>query len=487
MVKLIIGLVAQTIFSYNLSWEEIEDLDFGALYQKRRRDSIFAGVFKCGETIYAMRDHIGVIPLFYCVTNNHEYIFSSVLSDLLPYLVDKTINLDGLRAYLGLGTTKLAPLLNDIVVIPPGSVISIGPKGETKTVFQYRIEPRPLSVFTKLKNLRLEFERLLLCALVKQLKSSTVGLFLSGGIDSSLIGLGLKKLGIEINSYSSAPQNNNNGELRFIECNINHIKPCKIYIDRIAGEYHKLSEAIPKLYRSPHGSSSAMAVTSLWQKTPVRLEKQIFFGQNCDVITNAMDNRYFDVFSKTLFRLRRQKWGASAVDDMFDLYLQRHTRNMLQSTPFSLRNICNAEILNNFQMIAVAGMYLGRTPLDSETITGPAIANNLLIGNPYYDMDLIEFLLGLRLNHKLVASKNNNLVTLDKKIIRQAALINGLPQELVYRKKGFTVPRGTMDSNDGRLEFFSNLPNRFAEIYCQDEQRFAADSLNKFMQSVTSI
>lgn len=69
----------RVLLNYNFEPRDIRDLNFKALYEKRRRDSCFAFVFEDDEAFYAIRDHLGTVPLFFSFRDD-RLTFSTVLS-----------------------------------------------------------------------------------------------------------------------------------------------------------------------------------------------------------------------------------------------------------------------------------------------------------------------------------------------------------------------------------------------------------------------
>ena len=106
----------KTLLNYNFNLEDIVDKDFARLYESRRRDSVFAVVFEDAEGVYALRDHIGICPLWYMEVDG-ELLFATNVQDL-PH--GSSCTDVGLRSYVALWTTKVSSLFDDVHLVPPG-------------------------------------------------------------------------------------------------------------------------------------------------------------------------------------------------------------------------------------------------------------------------------------------------------------------------------------------------------------------------------
>lgn len=459
----------KTVLTYNFEEKDIEDADFEALYTKRRRDSSFAFVYEKDGDTYALRDHLGIVPLFYCRTAE-GLRFSTDLGSL-PHT--GALSREGLRTYLALASTKLVPLVEGIKIVPPGTVLRIAHDGSESIVYRYSVSPRQISIFKSFGSLVAELDEMFMAAMARQARESSAGVYLSGGIDSGLIAIYLQRLGIPFTAFSSLTRGSEDAEKPYIDINVKVSRPKETHEVVLAGAYEDLARRSIPLYKQPTGNLTSLAICNLWENAPLASQERIFLGQNSDVINNAMDNHYVGVFGGLLPQsLTRDRLAA-----MLGRYLSKHTGGMLDTDPIDLASTYGSSRLTSFQLVALAGMFLSRTPTDGEIMAQPAINLGIPIGNPYYDMDIVEFLMGLRLIHKLRFGKDLHVpVSLDKRVLQALALQNGLPKELVYRKKGFTVPRqGTL------RPFFDSLPTSSFGISCRtDAERFAAHSLNLY-------
>ncbi len=455
--------------NYNFNPADIADGDFAALFEQRRRDSIFAYVYEKNGLLYAIRDHLGAAPLFYRRVGD-KFDFATNLSALVR--PGDEVDTQGLRLLIGLGSSKLHPPLKGVEIVPPGAAIELNKATcKCRVLYQYKLQPHKISPLASMRTLVEEVDRLFMRAMTRGLRADTVGLYLSGGIDSALIGFYLKKLGLKINAYTSAPWGKISSEIPFSQANARRIGVEQHHLDLLeTDKYMDALDAIPKVYGLPHGTSTAIGVASLWQHTPIGRERQIFFGQNSDTMTCSVSAQYIIYFTSFLPGFIRRKLGMRH-DDLLKNYLALTSRQFVDDYP-SLNAVCDMAILNRVQRLTVAGMYAAHSPSDGEVLSQPAIYAGIPTANPYYDMDLVEFCMGVPLRHRLSLSQETRLpIALEKKVFRARAL-KVLPKEVVYRKKGFTI---SMERDETTQRLAELLPTEVAGVPVKDmESRVAA-------------
>ncbi len=466
------------LLNYNFNAEDIADGDFTRLFQTRRRDASFAFVYEQDGATYAIRDHLGIVPLYYRISEDGAR-WSTHLSELVR--PGDRLNPDGVNAFLSLGTPRLMPLIEGIGIVPPGAVIKLMPNGRTETVYQYRIQPHPIPLATSSRALTDSAAALFKTAMERLVRHETVGLYLSGGIDSALIGIHLRDLGVEVNAYTSAPWGSGSSEIAYSKQNAATIGARRQSLDLLETErYPALYHALPELYGIPHATTTALGVASLWLNTPIAGEQQVFFGQNSDTMTCSVPAQYNTVLLNALPRaLRSRLHRSQRYDDVVLNYLS--FSQVIDPARYpALPLPYDPEALTPIQLITLAGMLLVHTPSDGEVLSQPAIRRNIRISNPYYDVDLVEFCLGIPLRHRLALSRESKLgLALEKHVFRQMAL-RYLPRDVVYRKKAFTVP---FNRDERSRTFTRTLPEALGNRSLNNfNQRFAAGILQRWME-----
>ncbi len=436
------------------------------IFEFKRRDAIFAAAVKHQGKIFAIRDHLGTIPLYYRKLK-HKYLFSIFLNDLLTP-TDK-IDSYGLATFLTFGNTKLYPLIKGIKIVPPGSFIEINLKtGTQKTKYLYRFKTQKGLRFQRLSTLINTLDSLMLQATERQVQAKHVGLYTSGGIDSALVGIYLQRLGVNVNCYTSTSIGDTDPEVKFSLENSKRFAAHSHTIDHFRSkDFPTTLNHYFKYYPNPHESEITYPIINLWQNSDIRVNKQVFFGQNSDTMLASVETQSDTWVLSLLHKTIRQKLSKQSryenITENFIGYLSKHILN----SPYQLINSLKLDrkSYNSIAAVSIAGMLVGHTPRDGETLSLPVLSQRLLIGNPYYDVDLIEFALGLPLQHRLIYNHHHlTKLSLSKNIIRQLAL-QFLPPEVVYRKKSFSMPIKSLSA--GTL-YFDQLPNKINQIVPTD-------------------
>ena len=184
-----------------------------ALYAKLGADCLphFNGMFafaiwdKRDKSLFLARDRLGKKPLYYTETAD-GIAFASELSALLKLPgVSRGVSEDHLQAYMTFGFIPgEATLLKSIRKLRPGHFLRVGENGklETGPYWTLRYEPgkdRGLSAYLP------EFDHLLSDAIKLRLRSDVpLGIFLSGGLDSSAVVDVLSGNGARLKTFSVA-------------------------------------------------------------------------------------------------------------------------------------------------------------------------------------------------------------------------------------------------------------------------------------------
>ena len=133
------------------------------------------------------RDRMGIKPLYYSRRGEDIYFASELKAVFVHPEIDRTISLDGLNCYLRLNWVP-APhtLVRDIVKLPPAHFLA-WENGETRTESYWRCAPEPLPSIS-LQDVRQQLDSLLQDSVREHLVSDVpLGVWASGGIDSSTI------------------------------------------------------------------------------------------------------------------------------------------------------------------------------------------------------------------------------------------------------------------------------------------------------------
>ncbi len=460
------------LLNYNFNPSDIADEDFDLLFEKKRRDSWFAFVYQKGDFIYAIRDHIGIIPLYFRFFNN-EVKFSVHLTSL----IDSTCKLDfeGVRYFIATATAKLKPLFKEIMMVPPGSVMKINTKTlNVQIIYRYKI--RPLKLGIRFLNGYVDrLDELLLKVAKRTRRFDEIGLYLSGGIDSALTGIYLKKSGAKINAYTSAPWGRKSSEIPFARMNAAIMGAENHYIDFLeTDKYKEAVSFIPELYKDPHGLTTIIGVASLWKHSPFKKEKQVYAAQGADTISCSIVQQYISYFLNFLPQSIRKKIHRDTCHKtLLENYISLNTNGLISNWE-EFKEYIDPN-LSSIDLLSLGGIYVGCIPTEGETLSGPILNNNAVFSNLFYDMDIIQFFLSIPLSYRLAYSNNTKTkIYIDKLILRRLAE-RYLPKDLVWRKKGWSISLGRDEQTQSLI---ADLPEQIFDIPLKnDELKFRAKML----------
>lgn len=475
-----------TLLNVNFDPADLPDWSpqsLATLYEQTRRDAIFAYAEQRGEVIYLLRDHLGTVPLFWRFDGEGVRVATNLAA--LAQSGDR-LNKAGVAAYLAFGSAKIVPLFEEIKVVPPGTAVVINTQTrQTQTLFQHQFNPVNIPKTTTQKELVIECEHLLKQAIKRQLKTDQVGLLLSGGIDSGLLGIHLRQLGVEVTAYTAALWGMRSSELPYAKINVETVGAQAHHVAYLEGShYERAFEALPHFFKGPFGSAAGLGIYHLWRETPIGQEQQLFFGQNSDTMTCSVGQQSNAFFLSQLPQGMRRLLGKSGVPMMRYLQAKTAVGNYLSLVSNGL--IADESFLpfgewwngRSLHDITLAGMLICHTPSDGELIAQPAINSNQPVSNPYYDVDLIQFCMGIPLHLRLGLSDESKIKIGIKKRFFQQMAAHYLPQQLVNRKKGFSV---SLQRDQQTNQLAQTLPTHFHPFQLQNmEQRFAAAMLQMF-------
>jgi len=188
------------------------------------------------KQIYLFRDFTGVKPLYYLI--NEDGFFFSSEAWFLYSISDKQLDYQALSYYFELGFSPIdQTLIKNVLKVSPGEKISYN-FSESSINKNYFFKLNYKEDNKKIININ-EVQADLKKAIKKNLISDTkIGVFFSGGVDSSIILLLAKNMGIEIEAFTSffLPENKFkkfNADYYYAKrvCDENNIKLNKVIIN----------------------------------------------------------------------------------------------------------------------------------------------------------------------------------------------------------------------------------------------------------------
>ena len=437
----------------------------------------FNGIFafaiwdKVEQILWLARDRMGVKPLYFSIKNNTCVFASEIRSMLASGLVDHKIDKRTVSGYLQYQSAGYpATFIQDVQEIPPGNYAKISQLGSEFTTY-YKLYPENIGYRQTInpENLRKELFRILNEAVSSRLQGVVpVGVFLSGGIDSSaVVALASLHASSSLNTFT-------------------------LTIDEKGFDESKEAEDFARLYRTNHHAIKIHPDDCQHQVSAFlsNVDSPSLDGLNTYLISAAAAKAGMKVMLSGLggdelfagypgFRYAKllEKWKL-----LFDntQYLRMNIASLLQSSKssfaFGLYKILSAKThqvqhcypalrqmismadvsrftsleysssgffannLNAFQSVddycisnyslAELHYYAANTLLRDNDQMG--MANSLEIREPFFDQQLIEFMLGLPDTYKL--SKYPKQLLID-------TLNPLLPKNINRRpKKGFVLP-----------------------------------------------
>lgn len=255
------------------------------------------------QTICVVRDTFGIKPLFYAQTDKH-LLFSSELKAVISLLRDTkgtlTINKDNIYTYLQLGYT-IAPdtLYNEIKILEAGHTLHYDIK--TRTLKKTE-NLQPYSVESPAKVIR--------DTIIENTVSDVpVGVFFSGGIDSSLIVSILNDNQINLKTFTLAIENRNTDEIysKLIAQELN-ITPEIINFG--INQFNDIYKDFTSNIDHPAGATSLFQTGYLAKQTVTKVKvalmgdggDELFFGYNRSFILNTLkpqtvsQGKYIEIF-----------------------------------------------------------------------------------------------------------------------------------------------------------------------------------------------
>jgi asparagine synthase (glutamine-hydrolysing) len=443
------------------------------------------------QELFLARDRLGSKPLKYFF-NGNTFAFSSEIQALLKIeCIDQSLDYQSISKFLSL---KYIPAPNtvykDIKKLPAGSFILFKIKTNTLFVEKYW-EPEFRPKFDiSYHDAKYKTKELLKDAInIRMISDVPVGVFLSGGIDSSsIVALLSEQYTKQINTFSVGFSDS-----KFDE---------RTYAKRIAEKFEtnhteflvepnleKDLEKIVSNYDEPFADPS-MIPTYYLSKEVSNYVKVALGGDGADEILsgykrytiqkrnsflNHLPNLYKN-FNKSILRNipldfnKKSGWGKvarlleSLSGDMVETYYLRlsgfskHQKSNMFSDKLQIsNNMWNEDVYEYFtrhinlssvdQLMAVDQItHLPEYILTKSDISG--MSNGLEVRTPFIDVNFIEWI------NKLDSSFKDKGYS--KRILKDILQESGVPKDIVHRKKaGFTPPLGSwMKGSDSMVKHY---------------------------------
>ncbi len=424
-----------------------------------RLQGMFALAFWGGASLLLARDHLGVKPLYFCHQNDKLFFASEIKALLIHPAISRDINLDALGLYLECQYIP-APysIFKHIEKLPPAHYLKF--ESGQKTCHRYwtpsYLPKHAFDEETTINTLAAHLRRSVQSMLIADVP---IGVFVSGGIDSSLIAT----LAQEVSGEKATLFSLCLGE----EAYAAHLAA------HLGAIYHPLSitpadmvSALDDLFDEPLGDQAALP-TLLLSKLTRKHVKVVLTGEGADEIFGGysnyvkrlqeapLANRYGTRAFQRLYpylpmKLRKSRLCKAmgrplsrryaTIPNLFDL--ETHRSILTFPTTTSLEDLaephfhaCDSDeyldkMLHIDQNLWLADDLL--TKVDRATMT-----HSIEARVPYLDHHLVEFSARLPTHFKIRGAER-------KVLLRRVAEKCHVPKEIIHRsKQGFVLPLHT--------------------------------------------
>ncbi len=224
-----------------------------AIYDKERK------------TITLIRDRVGVKPLYYYF-DGKDFVFASELKPIMLYKKDLTINKDALYEFFQFGyISSNLSIFENCFKLPAGHYATFNIQHSTFNIKEYwSIVPffeKPKFKKSE-KELVDELEKLLIDAFRYRMVSDVpVGVFLSGGIDSSVVAAILQKHYGNIHTFTIGFKEAKYNEATYAKQVASHLGTIHTEKFLDAKEAKKILKNFTDIYDEPFGDSSGIPTT----------------------------------------------------------------------------------------------------------------------------------------------------------------------------------------------------------------------------------
>lgn len=438
-----------------------------------RLNGIFAfGIYdKRNHCLVLARDHFGVKPLYYTGVNG-SLIFGSEIKSILQYpSFKKELDYEAFHSFL---TFRYNPspqtLFKGVKKLFPGHYLKVSLEGAVELASYWNYKPATNTDITEGEAIE-EYQRLLEQAVRRQLVSDVpVGLLLSGGVDSAVIGYLMQKHARnKIKTFTIGFPG---------EGDFNELADARRSAELIGSEHYEMEltqkEYMDYFYKSFYSLEEPIAETTIpalyyVAKLASQHLKVVLAGQGADEplagYQRYLGEHYLSKYAgllrilplKTIAKIvpRNERFKRAAYVSRFSSELQRFLGIYTIFTPEQkdqLLNDATKKHIRNVDEVLVERLYSQASGLENSLSkilfidTRMGLSDNLLLFNdkmtmanslemrvPFLDVELVKFVESLPASFKLRGRTG--------KYIHKKAVEKWLPGEIIYRKKrGFETP-----------------------------------------------
>lgn len=431
------------------------------------------------KTLVLARDHFGVKPMYYAFHNGRLLFGSEIKAILSDTSFGRRLNFEALNTFL---TLRYNPspqtLFEGVKKLPPGFFLKVGLDGNVELRSYWNNNPIPLADFEEERAIR-TYQSLLQEAVAKQMLSDVpVGLMLSGGVDSAVIGRIMQDVSRErimtftvgfegkgdFNELDDARESARYIGSEHFEVQISQEDYLNFFYRSFFFTEEPIAETtIPALYYVSKLAASRVKVVLAGQGAdePLAGYKRYFGEKNLSKYGNIIARLPLQRIAR--FVPRNERFKRALYSTRFRDDLERFLAIMTIFTPAQKAALIRPEIareMNDIDLQLVERVYKETGGLkdslakilyidarmllpDDLLLFGDkmTMANSLEMRVPFLDLDLVGFLETLPSNMKLRGRTH--------KYIHKRAVTKWLPEKIIHRKKrAFATPMDKWLQND---------------------------------------
>ncbi|MBI5327370.1 MAG: asparagine synthase (glutamine-hydrolyzing) [Deltaproteobacteria bacterium] len=407
------------------------------------------------KRVFGARDRLGIRPFYYS-WNDGIFAFASELKGMLPAVGKGDINYAAMTDYLVLQYIP-APntIFKHIKKLEAGTCIII--ENNVVKVRRYW-QPQPQACCNLSEGQIVEkLDALLTESIKKQMIADVpLGVFLSGGVDSSAITALMAGItGAGVKAYSVGFEERDYNELNFatrVAESIPNVEHHKLILkaDTAFSMIQELLQTLDEPF-----ADQAIIPTYLMSRYAKESVTVCLSGEGSDEIFGGYD-RYYNTIERVKLLGELTRFAPALRNDIHDSILLRYEDYIANLCSFHIKDIPsllnrNAKISDDFVRTRFRNLYENTDSADDlqrvqRFDTSTYLADNLLfkvdrasmlasleVRVPFLDHELVNFCLGLPFHLKYRSHI--------QKYILKKMMMGKIPNEAIYRRKmGFSVP-----------------------------------------------
>ena len=430
------------------------------------------------------RDCFGRLPLYW-FRQQQVIWFASRLQLLLPILKSPQVSIPGFYGYncFSYVPTPLTPVEN-IFTLPAGYEIVWEITDDCRiqnlkdNAIQNSYEWREAkNLIRDEKTAISQLQSLLTNAIERQLSNlpnSEVGVFLSGGLDSSIIAALLVQAGVKVKAYALDFGKYGVSELPFAEAVAVHLQIPLVKVDATPKRIKSAISATAKALDLPFGDGVTVPIYLLCEAAS-KETSVIFNGEGGDQLFAGWTNKPLiaagiynsEDFNQQYLRTFHRLYGYEAQSFQLDLSSQIKNINSEDWIAEALNPEFTHDILARLRRASL--MLKGAQNIHPRA-TNLGKAFDLRVRSPFCDLSLASFCFAL--SGELYLQGNT------EKYILKRAVESWLPSEIVWReKRGMGVPLNSWCLG----ELWGEVSKRLNAGILKSEGRYQEDIIRKIL------